>query len=52
MQRWNTVAIIGVGLLGGSIGLALRKRKLAKTVVGIGRRKNSLAKALSRRCRE
>jgi prephenate dehydrogenase len=50
MQRWNTVAIIGVGLLGGSIGLALRKRKLAKTVVGIGRRKASLAKALSRRC--
>jgi prephenate dehydrogenase len=50
MQRWNIVAIIGVGLLGGSIGLALRKRKLAKTVVGIGRRKSSLAKALSRRC--
>jgi prephenate dehydrogenase len=50
MQRFNTVAIIGVGLLGGSIGLALRKRKLAKTVVGIGRRKASLVKALSRRC--
>jgi prephenate dehydrogenase len=50
MPRFNTVAIIGVGLLGGSIGLALRKRKLAKTVVGIGRRKSSLAKALARRC--
>jgi prephenate dehydrogenase len=50
MQRWDTVAIIGVGLLGGSIGLALRKRKLAKTIVGIGRKKNSLAKALSRKC--
>jgi prephenate dehydrogenase len=49
-QRWNTVAIIGVGLLGGSIGLALRKRKLAKTVIGIGRKKGSLAKALSRQC--
>ncbi len=29
--------IIGVGLLGGSIGMALRNRKLAKQVVGVGR---------------
>jgi prephenate dehydrogenase len=50
MQRWNTVAIVGVGLLGGSIGLALRKRKLAKAIVGIGRRRSSLAKALDRKC--
>ena len=42
---WNTVAIIGVGLIGGSIGLALRDRKLAKRVVGIGRRSASLRKA-------
>lgn len=33
----DTVAIIGVGLIGGSIGLALRQRSLARTVVGIGR---------------
>jgi prephenate dehydrogenase len=50
MKRWNTVAIVGVGLIGGSIGLALRKRKLAKEVVGIGRRRSSLAKALARGC--
>jgi prephenate dehydrogenase len=37
MPRWNTVAIIGVGLIGGSIGLALRKRGLASEVIGIGR---------------
>jgi prephenate dehydrogenase len=42
---WNTVAIIGVGLIGGSIGLALRERKLARRVVGIGRRAASLRKA-------
>ncbi len=42
---WNTVAIIGVGLIGGSIGLALRERKLAKRIVGIGRRSASLRKA-------
>lgn len=50
MPRWNTVAIVGVGLIGGSIGLALRKRKLAKTIVGIGRKKASLAKALAKKC--
>lgn len=50
MQRFPTVAIIGVGLIGGSIGLALRKRKLAKKIIGIGRRKASLAKALALKC--
>jgi prephenate dehydrogenase len=38
MQDWDTVAIIGVGLIGGSIGLALQQRDLARRVVGIGRR--------------
>ncbi len=42
MTRWKTVAIIGVGLIGGSIGLCLRKRKLAERVVGIGRSLQSL----------
>lgn len=34
---WEKVLIVGVGLLGGSIGWALRQRKLAKQVVGVGR---------------
>ena len=52
MQRWDTVAIIGVGLIGGSIGLALRKRKLASRVVGIGRRRSfARRKALELRLR-
>jgi prephenate dehydrogenase len=38
MLTWNNVAIIGVGLIGGSIGLALRQRNLAAQVIGIGRR--------------
>jgi prephenate dehydrogenase len=42
---WNKIAIVGVGLIGGSIGLALRKRRLAKEIVGIGRRAASLATA-------
>ncbi|MBI1903947.1 MAG: prephenate dehydrogenase [Planctomycetia bacterium] len=39
------VAIIGVGLIGGSIGLALRRRQLAGRVVGIGRSRDSLETA-------
>ncbi|MBI2824536.1 MAG: prephenate dehydrogenase/arogenate dehydrogenase family protein [Planctomycetia bacterium] len=41
-QRWETVAIVGVGLIGGSIGIDLLRRGLAKNVVGIGRRPESL----------
>jgi prephenate dehydrogenase len=41
------VAIVGVGLIGGSIGLALRERGLASEVVGVGRRASSLDKALA-----
>jgi prephenate dehydrogenase len=47
LERPGTVAIVGVGLIGGSIGLALRKRSLARHVVGIGRDPKSLDLALS-----
>jgi prephenate dehydrogenase len=42
MKHLSCVAIIGTGLIGGSIGMALRQRGLADTVVGIGRRQVSL----------
>ncbi|MFM2096158.1 MAG: hypothetical protein RIS70_3282 [Planctomycetota bacterium] len=45
---WETVTIVGVGLLGGSIGLALHSRKLARQVIGVGRNQSSLKKALAR----
>ena len=45
MQQYETVAIIGVGLIGGSIGLAIRRHDLAEEIVGIGRRASSLGKA-------
>jgi len=45
MKRFGRVAIIGVGLIGGSIGLALRRRGLAEVVIGIGRRQSSLRTA-------
>ncbi len=44
---FRTVAIVGVGLLGGSLGLALRGRRLARRVVGVGRRQASLARAVA-----
>ncbi len=39
---WQKVTLIGVGLLGGSLGLALRERGLAKSVVGYVRRQASI----------
>ncbi len=48
MKKWDTVAILGVGLIGGSIGLGLRQRGLARNVVGIGRRRSSLQAARQR----
>ncbi len=45
MRLFNKVAIIGVGLIGGSIGLALRRKRLAKKVIGVCRHKDSLRKA-------
>jgi prephenate dehydrogenase len=42
MKRLGNVAIVGVGLIGGSIGVALRQRNLAESVIGIGRRQVSL----------
>ncbi len=41
-MKWKSVAVIGVGLIGGSVGMALRQRGLAEEVVGIGRRQESL----------
>jgi len=40
--QFQKIAIIGVGLLGGSIGLAARRSRLAREVAGIVRRASSL----------
>jgi prephenate dehydrogenase len=40
--QFQKISIIGVGLLGGSIGLAVRRRKLAREVAGFVRRETSL----------
>jgi len=42
MKPFKNVAIVGTGLIGGSIGLALLRRELAERVIGIGRRQETL----------
>ncbi|MBN1555887.1 MAG: prephenate dehydrogenase [Phycisphaerae bacterium] len=44
------VTIVGVGLLGGSIGLAIRRRFPRAIVAGVGRRESSLALAMKHKC--
>ena len=44
---FDTVAIAGVGLIGGSLGMALRERGLARRVIGLARRDATIAEALS-----
>jgi prephenate dehydrogenase len=44
--RWNKVTLVGVGLLGGSLGQAIMKRRLGRKVVGYVRRKESVRECL------
>jgi prephenate dehydrogenase len=45
VRQFKTVTIVGVGMIGGSIGMALRRARLAERVVGVGRRQSSLRAA-------
>lgn len=45
---FKTVCIAGVGLIGGSLGLALKKASLCRRIIGLGRRQESLQKALEK----
>src|SRR5688572_18693798 len=44
--HFNQVTIIGVGLIGGSLGMILRRKGLATIVVGVGRRVENLKTAV------
>lgn len=46
MPRYNVLTIVGVGLIGGSIGLAAKQRGIARIVRGLGRRQASLDRAV------
>jgi prephenate dehydrogenase len=43
---FDKVVIVGVGLIGGSFALALKEAKAAKTIVGVGRSEQVMARAL------
>ncbi|ODS33484.1 MAG: cyclohexadienyl dehydrogenase/5-enolpyruvylshikmate 3-P synthase [Candidatus Scalindua rubra] len=45
-MNFGVVSIIGTGLIGGSIGLGLKEKGLAKLVIGVGHRTVSINKAL------
>jgi prephenate dehydrogenase len=48
-MRFARVAVIGVGLIGGSFALSLKRARLAGHVVGAGRSRVNLKRALKRR---
>jgi len=48
LARLGRVTVVGVGLIGGSIGMALRERGLASSVVGVGRDPRKLEQARAR----
>jgi prephenate dehydrogenase len=45
--HFKQVAIVGVGLIGGSLGMVLKRRGLAVSVLGIGRRVENLKTAVT-----
>lgn len=46
--RINKLVVIGVGLIGGSFALALKKARIVRQVVGVGRSRKNLQLALRR----
>lgn len=42
---FDTIAIVGVGLIGGSLGMAARRKGIARHVIGIGRSEQRLMRA-------
>lgn len=45
-MHWENITLIGLGLLGGSLGLAIRERRLAECVTGYVRRASSIERCL------
>jgi prephenate dehydrogenase len=47
MAAFKKIAIFGVGLIGGSFALALKKSGAVGEVIGVGRRRETLVRAAS-----
>ncbi|MFH2138807.1 MAG: prephenate dehydrogenase [Candidatus Omnitrophota bacterium] len=48
MKKFNKTVIVGSGLIGGSIGMVLKKKKLSRCVVGVTRHSKSLENAIEK----
>jgi prephenate dehydrogenase len=48
-MKFKKIAIIGVGLIGGSFGMCIKKKRIASEVMGIGRNLSRLNKAVKLR---
>lgn len=42
MRMFDKIAIVGTGLIGGSIALAIKKKQLGRVIIGVSRHKESL----------
>ncbi|HOK57190.1 MAG TPA: prephenate dehydrogenase/arogenate dehydrogenase family protein [bacterium] len=46
MSEFKNIGIIGLGLIGGSLGLDLKKKKIAEKIIGYSRKKETMEKAV------
>ena len=46
---FKKVTIIGLGLIGGSLALAIKEKKLAKEIIGVSRRKSTIDQAIKKK---
>ncbi len=46
MKKFNKITIIGTGLIGGSLGLVIKRKRLAKEVFGIAKHQKTIEEAI------
>lgn len=46
MKLFNRIGIVGLGLIGGSLGIAIKQKGLAREVIGVSRKRSTLNKAI------
>lgn len=46
MKLFNRIGIVGLGLIGGSLGIAIKQNGLAREVIGVSRKRSTLNKAI------
>ncbi|MGB9677169.1 MAG: prephenate dehydrogenase, partial [Candidatus Ratteibacteria bacterium] len=46
MPEFKNIGIIGIGMIGGSLGLDLKKKRIAEKIIGYSRKKETMEKAV------